>query len=118
MMVPKRLKEARKRANLSQEGLLQLADMETVSNKSQVSSYESGRYSPPFEFIVQIAKALDYPEAYFYTADDVFADTILQIHRNKNDPRFNPYITELNILKQRLQEAQKAASSLAELLKK
>lgn len=116
-MVPKRLKEARKKAGLSQEGLLQLADMETVSNKSQISSYESGRYSPPFEFIEKIAKKLDYPEAYFYTSDDHFAESILELHRNKNNPDFNPYITELKQLKQQLKDAQKMASSLSDFLK-
>lgn len=95
-MVPKRLKEARKRAGLSQEKFLQLTDVESVSDKSQISSYESGRYSPPYEFIVQIAKALNYPEGYFYTQDDHFAELILQLHRNRSNPDFNPYFKEIS----------------------
>ena len=111
MMVPKRLKEARKKAGLSQEKLVQLADVESVSDKSQVSNYESGKFSPPYEFVVQIARALDYPEAYFYTLDDEFADMILQLYRNKNNPEFNPYLKAMS-------EAQEMVNALKKLLDK
>lgn len=111
MMVPKRLKEARKKAGLSQEKLVQLTDVESVSDKSQISNYESGKYSPPYEFVVQIAKALDYPEGYFYTLDDEFAEQILQLYRNKNNPEFNPYIKTMT-------EAQNMVNSLKKLLDK
>jgi transcriptional regulator with XRE-family HTH domain len=111
MMVPKRLKEARKMAGLSQEKLVQLTDVESVSDKSQISNYESGKYSPPYDFVVQIAKALDYPEAYFYTLDDEFADMILQMYRNKNNPEFNPYLKTMS-------EAQDMVNSLKRLLDK
>ncbi|MDS0027219.1 helix-turn-helix domain-containing protein [Enterobacter kobei] len=111
MMVPKRLKAARTRAGLSQEKFLQLTNVESVGDKSQISSYESGRYSPPFEFIVQIAKALNYPEAYFYTVDDDFAEQILLLHRNKNNPEFNPYFKPLK-------EALDAVNALKKMLDK
>ncbi|EOZ6561176.1 helix-turn-helix domain-containing protein [Salmonella enterica] len=110
-MVPKRLKEARKRAGLSQEKFLQLTDIESVSDKSQISSYESGRYSPPYEFIVQIARALNYPEGYFYTQDDDFAEVILQLHRNKANPDFNPYFKTIA-------EARELTNTLKKLLDK
>lgn len=109
MMVPKRLKDARKMAGLSQEKLVQLTDVESVSDKSQISNYESGKYSPPYDFVVQIAKALDYPEAYFYTLDDEFAEQILQLHRNKNNPAFNPYLKTMS-------EAQDMVNNLKNLL--
>lgn len=117
IMVPKRLKAVRDNSGLSQERFLQLADVDSVSDKSQISKYESGKSTPPFEFVVKIAKALDYPEAYFYTIDDVFAESILQLHRNKHDPEFNPYITELNELKRTISEAQKITVSLTKHLK-
>lgn len=116
MMVPKRLKDARKSAGLSQEKLLQLTYVDTVSDKSQVSNYESGKYAPPYEFIVQVAKALDYPETYFYALDDVYAETLLQMHRNKTDPAFNPYIIEVQELKKQLDEAKRMTMALAEFL--
>ena len=96
MMVPKRLKEARERAGLSQEKFAQLAGL---SNKSLISNYESGRRVASFIFIARLASALDYPEAYFYTIDDGFAEVILQMHRNRNNPDFNPYYkSQLEIL--------------------
>ncbi len=110
-MVPKRLKAARQRAGLSQEKFLQLTNVESVSDKSQISSYESGRYSPPFEFVVQIAKALNYPEAYFYTVDDDFAEQILLLHRNRKNPDFNPYYLPLK-------EALDVVNSLKKMLDK
>ncbi|EAW9895433.1 MULTISPECIES: helix-turn-helix domain-containing protein [Enterobacteriaceae] len=80
-MVPKRLKEAREAAGLSQEKLAQLVDIETVNSRSRISNYESGRFTPPFDFIVNVARVLDYPEGYFYTLDDDFAIFILSAHK-------------------------------------
>ncbi|EOO7996184.1 helix-turn-helix transcriptional regulator, partial [Escherichia coli] len=51
IMIPKRLKEAREAANFSQEKLAQLVDIESVNSRSRISNYESGRFTPPFEFI-------------------------------------------------------------------
>lgn len=117
IMVPKRLKDARKKAGLSQERFLQLADVDTVSDKSQISNYESGRYAPPFEFVVEIANALDYPVAYFYTPDDDFAEIILQLHKTKNNPEINPYMSEVMMLRQKCNELSKVEENLTKALK-
>lgn len=100
IMIPKRLKDAREEAGLSQEKLAQLTDIETVNNRSRISNYEAGRYSPPFEFVRKVADLLGYPEAYFYTVDDDFADLILRLHRDKNDPNLNPYYGKLREVKE------------------
>ena len=118
MMVPKRLKEARIAAGLSQEKLAELADIDATNSRSQISSYEGGRHTPPFSFVVRLAKALDYPEAYFYTVDDVFAKSLLEFHRNRNNPNFNPYITELQTIKGMLSDTQERVESLAQYLRK
>lgn len=53
---------------------------------------------------MRIAKALDCPEAYFYTLDNAFADTILQLHRNRNKSDVNPYMEENIALRKRFEE--------------
>lgn len=110
-MVPKRLKQARKIAGFSQEKLAQLVEIESVGSRSIISNYEAGRFSPSFDFIVRVAKLLDYPESYFYTVDDEFAETILQLYRNRTNPEFNPYYRSLA-------EARVLADELSRCLKK
>ncbi|EKN6275823.1 helix-turn-helix transcriptional regulator [Yersinia enterocolitica] len=110
-MVPKRLKEAREAAGLSQEKLSELIGIEGVNTRSRLSNYEVGRFSPPFDFVLRVAKVLDYPENYFYTVDDDFAKTVLQIYRNRTNPDVNPYYNSLV-------EAKKLAHQLNECLKK
>lgn len=117
MMVPKRLKEARLAVGLSQEKLAELADVDAMNSRSQISSYEAGRHTPTFSFVVRVAKALDYPEAYFYTVDDVFAETLLQLHRNRSNPSFNPYMVELEETKRLLQEEKKNTMDMVNALK-
>jgi len=81
-MVPKRLKEAREAAGLSQEKLAELVGIEGVSLNSRLSNYEVGRNAPSFDLVVLIAKALNYPEYYFYTIDDDVAEELLKYHRS------------------------------------
>ena len=69
-MVPKRLKEAREAAGISQEKLAQLVDLESVNSRSKISNY-----------VCRVAKALGYPEYYFYTVSDATAQILLQQHR-------------------------------------
>lgn len=83
-MVPKRLKEARMAAGLSQEKLSELLGVEGVNTRSRLSSYEVGRTEPPFRLVQKIAEVLGYPEYYFYIADDVVAQVLLDAHRHKN----------------------------------
>ncbi len=103
-MVPKRLKEARKAAGLSQEKLSELMGVEGINTRSRLSSYEVGRTEPPFNLVKKIAKILDYPENYFYTEDDNFAKTVLEFHRNRAKTDFNPYYTAIVEIKNKLNQ--------------
>ncbi|WP_210461803.1 helix-turn-helix transcriptional regulator [Pantoea ananatis] len=94
-MVPKRLREARDDAGISQEKLADMLCLEGKNLRSRISSYEVGRTEPPFTLMVSVGKLLDYPESYFYTLDDALAKTLLSIHRNRNDKGFNPYLNTL-----------------------
>lgn len=81
-MVPKRLKEAREAVGLTQKQLAELVAIEGVNLTSRMSNYEVGRFAPSFDFIVRVAKALNYPEYYFYVLDDDVAELLLQHHQS------------------------------------
>ena len=84
-MVPKRLKEAREAAGLSQEKLSELVGVEGVNPRSRMSNYEAGRFAPPFEFVCRVADVLGYPEYYFYIVNDVTAKLLLRMHRGEQN---------------------------------
>lgn len=118
-MVPKRLKEAREAAGLTQEHLSQMIGVEGINSRSRLSSYEVGRTEPPFSLVVKIARVLDCPEGYFYTIDDAFAATMLEAHRNREDSRFNTNFNDLSDKKKmaaQLEEARKLVKQLSETL--
>lgn len=83
-MYPKRLKEARKKARLTQEKLAEYLGIEGVGASTRIANYESGRYEPTFETMQKIAKLLDVPEYYFYVFDDVEASLLLERFRGKS----------------------------------
>lgn len=80
-MVPKRLKQARKLAGISQEKLGLLAGIDEATARSRISQYENGFHTPTFKLMCEIAKHLNVPEGFFYTTDDVLAEKILN-YRN------------------------------------
>ncbi|QWA11262.1 helix-turn-helix transcriptional regulator [Sodalis ligni] len=88
-MVPKRLKSARIRANLTQVELGILAGIEEATAYSRMSHYENGTHRPSFEIVCAFARVLDLPEAYFYTVDDKLAEAVLELYleHKANKPR-------------------------------
>ncbi|MDX6041279.1 helix-turn-helix domain-containing protein [Scandinavium lactucae] len=120
-MVPKRLKAARKAAGLSQKELAELIEVDGSNPRSRLSNYEVGRFTPSFDVIVRIAKVLDYPESYFYTIDDGFAEKILQYHRTKNSEVLNPFFNaeqEAKKYKSSLEESKKMVERLLQFINK
>ena len=99
-MIPKRLKDARIAAGLSQEQLAQLVGVdEGVNCRSRLSSYEVGRTEPPFSFVVKLAKVLNCPEYYFYTIDDAVAKQQLEsFQKEYNEIEFK-LLNEINEIK-------------------
>lgn len=79
-MIPKRLKEARLRAKLTQEKLGVLAGIEEATAYSRLSHYENGTHKPTFDLVCEFAKVLNVPECYFYTVDDDFAEAVLNLY--------------------------------------
>lgn len=79
-MIPKRLKEARLRAKLTQERLGVLAGIEEATAYSRLSHYENGTHKPTFDLVCEFARVLNVPECYFYTVDDNFAEAVLDLY--------------------------------------
>lgn len=79
-MIPKRLKEARLRAKLTQEKLGVLAGIEEATAYSRLSHYENGTHKPTFDLACEFARVLNVPECYFYTVDDDFAEAVLDLY--------------------------------------
>jgi transcriptional regulator with XRE-family HTH domain len=79
-MIPKRLKAARLRANLTQEKLGVLAGIEEATAYSRLSHYEKGTHKPTFELACEFARVLNVPECYFYTVEDGFAEDVLNLY--------------------------------------
>ncbi|AJJ17910.1 MULTISPECIES: helix-turn-helix domain-containing protein [Yersinia] len=87
-MIPKRLKAARLRAQLTQERLGVLAGIEEATAYSRLSHYEHGTHKPTFELVCGFAHVLGVPECYFYTVDDEFAEKVLELYEQyKKDRR-------------------------------
>lgn len=80
-MIPRRLKEARLRAKLSQEKLGVLAGIDISTANSRVCHYENGTHHPTFQTVCAFARILKVPECYFYTLDDNFAEEILLLYQ-------------------------------------
>lgn len=86
-MIPRRLKEARLRAKLTQEKLGVLAGIEEATAYSRLSHYENGTHKPTFELVCEFARVLDVPECYFYTIDDELANLIVLYWRESRPNR-------------------------------
>ncbi|MBR7530116.1 helix-turn-helix transcriptional regulator [Klebsiella michiganensis] len=83
IVIGKRLKISRVRADLTQAELGVSAGLDEESASARISSYEKEVHAPDFKLVCKLAAALDVPEAYFYAADDELAELILQYHRIK-----------------------------------
>lgn len=96
-MNPKRLREARKKAGLTQEKLAEYLNIEGVGASTRIANYESGRYEPTFEMMQKVSNILNVPEYYFYIMDDNEASLLLDRFREKSDNYI--FNENINILK-------------------
>ncbi|EGZ3051760.1 helix-turn-helix transcriptional regulator [Escherichia coli] len=76
-MLITRLKEARRRAGLTQEKLGILAGLDEASASTRINQYEKGKNSPNFETVSNLAKVLNVPVSFLYTPEDDLAQFIL-----------------------------------------
>lgn len=95
----KRLKEARKHADLSQERLGVLAGIDEMSSSARMNQYERGKHEPDFSMVERIAKVLNVPESYFYAKDDDAAWLQVVFHRLSPPDREKVTIAVRELLK-------------------
>lgn len=74
--LPKRLREARLAANLSQKELGITAGMDQFSASPRINQYETGKHSPDFLTLKNLAHVLSVPTAFFYAEEDDLAEMI------------------------------------------
>lgn len=79
--IPKRLKDAREQAGLSQAELGVAAGMDPSGASARMNQYERDRHVPDFQTLKRIASVLGYPVLYFYAEDDDFAEILLHLGR-------------------------------------
>ena len=72
-----RLREARQRAEITQEDLAAAAGIDGFSASARISQYENGKHVPQDAIARNLAKALGIPVAYLYAADDRTAELLL-----------------------------------------
>ncbi|MCD9489956.1 helix-turn-helix domain-containing protein [Photobacterium phosphoreum] len=79
--LPVRLKEARKKAKLSQKGLGVRIGMDESSASSRMNQYEKGKHAPDVQTLKLIADELGVPLNYFFCEDDLSAKLALAISK-------------------------------------
>ncbi|PTO62411.1 helix-turn-helix domain-containing protein [Vibrio splendidus] len=72
--IPVRLKEARKKANLSQKALGVRIGMDESSASPRMNQYEKGKHTPDVHTLKLIADELGVPLSYFFCEDESTAE--------------------------------------------
>ncbi|AYO05890.1 helix-turn-helix domain-containing protein [Vibrio parahaemolyticus] len=79
--IPLRLKEARKKAKLSQKALGVRIGMDESSASPRMNQYEKGKHTPDVQTLKLIADELGVPLNYFFCEDEVSAELSLYIEK-------------------------------------
>lgn len=73
---PERLRQARKKAGLSQKDLGIKAGMDEGSASGRMNHYEKGRHLPDMDMLKKLANELDVPLSYFFCEDELSAELV------------------------------------------
>lgn len=76
-MVPRRLRELRKKYGYSLEYVGISIGLDPSAAKQRISKYELGVNEPSMRTVKLLAKLFDVPVPYFYAEDDAMAEHIL-----------------------------------------
>ncbi|WP_036972580.1 helix-turn-helix domain-containing protein [Providencia alcalifaciens] len=74
--LPERLRQARKKAGLSQKDLGVKAGMDEGSASGRMNHYEKGRHVPDIETLRKLAAILNVPLSYFFCEDELSAELV------------------------------------------
>lgn len=85
--IPIRLKEARKKAKLSQKALGVRIGMDEGSASPRMNQYEKGRHTPDVQTLKLIANELGVPLNYFFCEDDESAELACLISELSSEDR-------------------------------
>jgi transcriptional regulator with XRE-family HTH domain len=85
--IPHRLKQARKRAGISQKNLGLLIGMDESSASGRMNHYERDRHTPDINTLRKIADALGVPLNYFFCDDDSTAELSIEIAKLSEDKK-------------------------------
>lgn len=78
-MFARRFVQARERAGMTLEQVAIAAEIDDAASV-RMSQYQRGVHTPRFNIAQNLAKALDVPVEYFYSADDQTAELLLRWH--------------------------------------
>ena len=87
--IPERLKQARKKAGISQKDLGVKAGMDEGSASGRMNHYEKGRHVPDIEMLHQLAEVLDVPLSYFFCEDELSAELVCLFDKLDNQDKLN-----------------------------
>ncbi|MGY3568411.1 helix-turn-helix domain-containing protein [Vibrio paucivorans] len=85
--VPSRLKEARKKAKLSQKALGVQIGMDEGSASARMNQYEKGKHAPDIQTLKLIAEELGVPLNYFFCEEESSAKLACLIARLSEEER-------------------------------
>lgn len=75
--LPRRLREARVKARISQKSLGILAGVDEFSASARINHYEVGRHLPDYDTARRLSEVLRVPTSYLYEENDSVARMIL-----------------------------------------
>ncbi|QIA65720.1 helix-turn-helix domain-containing protein [Vibrio astriarenae] len=79
--IPERLKEARKKAKLSQKALGVRIGMDESSASPRMNQYEKGKHTPDISTLKSLADELGVPLNYFFCEDEVSAELAINLSK-------------------------------------
>ncbi|EEX64308.1 TPA: helix-turn-helix transcriptional regulator [Vibrio cholerae] len=79
--IPLRLKEARKKAKLSQKALGVRIGMDESSASPRMNQYEKGKHTPDVQTLKLLADELGVPLSYFFCEDEISAELAILISK-------------------------------------